>query len=270
MRNIVFTSLKTISLKLWFLTKNGLCFRDFHDFRNVTIKNYFLAIGLVCISGCSPQLGTNYYNAKELGKINETQKGFIVSSQPIVINTTNGQVGAGALVGGGAGALAGAVAGKCDKNSVWLALAGGLLGAIAGNAVEQSQAEQQGMSYQVQLDNREFITIAQGGQPVFSVGQRVAVVKNDGGISRLILDSSPVINSTQSNEAVKKGEISNIDEKRIRFLIAQEKAKRRQKKEAIEEKKTQQKIKEIKEEMKKIKEAEAKEKFLLDANNKNV
>ena len=74
---------------------------------------------------------------------------------------------AGSSVGGGTGRT--------------LAIIGGaLLGAVAGNAVEEQVGKKDGLEITIRLDNGETRVIAQEADVPFSVGQRVQVISGAG------------------------------------------------------------------------------------------
>ena len=154
------------------------------------VKNMYyvsLSIFLLFIGGCAPKLGGSDYQASGIGEISQTLRGTIIEARPVTIHGTDGKLGAGGVVGGVAGGVLGSLVGS-GKGS----LLGGTLGALAGGAgghlAEQQLSKQEGIEYQVQLDNGDLVAVSQGVEPKLSVGQRVLVIKS-AKRSRVVPDS---------------------------------------------------------------------------------
>lgn len=141
------------------------------------------------MSACAPKLGGNDYSAKGVGEISQTFKGTVIAARPIMINSSDGKLGAGALIGGGSGALLGSTVGG-GKGRLVTGVLGGLAAGAAGHFLEQKMSEQEGIEYQVQLDQGNVVTIAQGADPKLAVGQRVLVVQSGKDRSRVVPDGS--------------------------------------------------------------------------------
>ncbi len=126
----------------------------------------------LALSACATPYGPTNYGRYEQGAIAHTQPGTVVGVRPVTFQEGNLQGGtaAGAVVGGvGGAALGGDTRGR---------IAGGALGAVAGaligREIQRAAYTGQGFAYTVELDNRELVTIAQGGQAI-PVGTRVFV-----------------------------------------------------------------------------------------------
>ena len=152
------------------------------------MKNLFLVTALVSASflttACAPRLGANHYSVRDTGSVNQTLRGTVVAARPVNISPASAEMdnqpGTGALLGGAAGAVLGSQIGK-GKGALLAGLGGALAGGVAGHYAGQSLTEQQGVEYQVQLDNGSLVTLAQGADPAFRVGQRVLVIKPEAG-----------------------------------------------------------------------------------------
>ena len=141
------------------------------------------------MSACAPKLGGNDYSAKGVGEISQTFKGTVVSSRPIMINSADGKPGAGAVIGGASGALLGSTVGG-GKGRLVTGVLGGLAAGAAGHFLEQKMSEQEGFEYQVQLDQGNVVTVAQGADPKLAVGQRVLVIQSGKDRSRVVPDGA--------------------------------------------------------------------------------
>ena len=151
------------------------------------IATAFTTSSLLALSGCAPKLGGSDYSAHGMGEVSQTFKGTVVSMRPIAISGSDGKIGAGAAIGGITGGLLGSTLG--GGKGRWVAGAlGGLAGGGAGHLLENKMSEQQGVEYQVQLDQGNIITIAQGEEPKLAVGQHVLVIQSERTRSRVIPD----------------------------------------------------------------------------------
>ena len=148
-----------------------------------------LSSASLILSACAPKLGGNDYSVKGVGEISQTFKGTVAAARPIMINSADGKPGAGALLGGGAGALLGSTLGG-GKGRLVTGVLGGLAAGAAGHFLEQKMGEQEGMEYQVQLDRGDIITISQGAEPRLVVGQRALVIQSGKDRSRVVPDGS--------------------------------------------------------------------------------
>jgi outer membrane lipoprotein SlyB len=94
-----------------------------------------------------------------------------------VVQASAGTSGAGAVVGGLVGALAGNQIGSGGGRTA-ATVAGGVAGAAIGNNVERNRNAGNGQLYQinVRMDNGEYRTITQDSVYDLSVGNRVRVV----------------------------------------------------------------------------------------------
>jgi len=66
------------------------------------------------------------------------------------------------------------------------AIGGAIAGGLAGAAIENSATQQTGLEYVVQTENGNLMTLVQGSDPPFTIGQKVLVLY--GSPSRIILD----------------------------------------------------------------------------------
>jgi len=150
----------------------------------------FVSAASLALSACAPKLGGNDYSVRGVGEISQTFKGTVAAARKVMINSSDGKIGAGALIGGASGGLLGSTLGG-GKGSLVTGVLGGLAGGAAGHFLEQKVNEQDGMEYQVQLDRGDMITISQGADPMLAVGQRVLVIQSGKDRSRVVPDNSP-------------------------------------------------------------------------------
>ena len=151
-----------------------------------------IIIGLA-ISGCAPRIGANNVSIQGIGQMSETLRGVIIAARPVTISASSpgmdNQPGAGALIGAVGGGLLGSQIGK-GKGSVLAGVAGAAAGGVAGHMFGQKLTDQEGMEYQIQLDRGGIVTMRQGADPMFRVGQNVMVINSNNGQGRVIADQS--------------------------------------------------------------------------------
>lgn len=154
------------------------------------------AVACLCLiflaGGCARKISQNYYKASSIGEASHTYKGQIISARKVEVGESENLQGnsMGIAAGGIGGALLGSqIGGGSTAN-----LIGGALGAVAGGVggafAEKALSEQEGMEYSVQLDNGQLMTIVQGVDEVYAMGQRVLVIVSHSGRSRVVPDNS--------------------------------------------------------------------------------
>lgn len=146
---------------------------------------------VVSLSACTRTISPNVYKASHVGETSMTYRGVIVNARPVEIHEAEKAEdnAFGTVAGGVGGGLAGSAIGKGSGNTA--AIAGGaILGAVAGNLIQNELGKQQGMEYVVELKDGRMMTIVQGLDPVYNVGQRVLVMQSHKGRSRIAADTS--------------------------------------------------------------------------------
>ncbi len=141
------------------------------------------------LASCAPKIGGNDYSIRGVGEVSQSFSGVIVSAKPITVQgkptEQQGQLGTGAIAGAGVGGIAGSLIGKGKTPWITGAL-GALAGGTAGHLIEQKASEQQGMLYDVKLDQGGTVSVSQGLEPLLSVGQRVKVIHSAKDRSRIL------------------------------------------------------------------------------------
>jgi len=145
------------------------------------------ALGLVAIllpillGGCQSDLRSDYYRASTVGSVNRAIRGRVVSARNVRVSDESG---VGASAGAGTGAIAGARSADNVAGAAVLAIAGAVVGGVAGAVTEKSLTKQEAFEYVVESENGALLTLVQGGNERFSVGQSVMVLY--GSPSRII------------------------------------------------------------------------------------
>lgn len=148
---------------------------------------------MLASSGCAPRIGANNVSIQGVGQMSETLRGVIIAARPVTISASSqemdNQPGAGALIGALGGGVLGSQIGQ-GKGSVLAGVAGAAAGGVAGHMIGQKLTDQEGMEYQIQLERGGIVTMRQGADPVFGVGQPVMVINSGRGQGRVIADNS--------------------------------------------------------------------------------
>lgn len=143
------------------------------------MKKIFAIIMSVALTACAANLDTDRYQTSAAGQINSVQEGVIINVRQVSIATENG--GVGSLAGGVAGGAAGSMIGGNTAVNVIGAVGGAVLGGYLGSKAQEGLSTQTGYEYIVKLDSGKAITLTQGSDKVFSVGQPVYVLDADYG-----------------------------------------------------------------------------------------
>ena len=133
----------------------------------------------ISVSGCStPSASAGVYTYGQAQSEQIVRYGTVTGLRPIVIQKDRSS-GAGMIAGGALGGVAGsAVGGGTGRD---LAIVGGaILGALAGEKIEEQAGKTQGIEITVRLDNGETRVIAQEDDQRLAVGSRVQVISGAG------------------------------------------------------------------------------------------
>jgi outer membrane lipoprotein SlyB len=142
-----------------------------------------LVIASALLGGCASNISTTTYSVGSIGQVNRTVSATVISAREVDVAGTTG-------VGGNAGTAAGAVvglgAGSNSRANIVGAIGGAVVGGLAGAAIEANATKQKAIEYVVETENGNLMTLVQGTNSAFSVGQQVLVLY--GSPSRLIAD----------------------------------------------------------------------------------
>ncbi len=125
----------------------------------------------IALSGCA---NTGTVSRSQVNIMRNVETGSVIDVRPVVIEGTDS--GIGQYSGGASGAvLAGSEVGS-GTGSALAAIAGGTLGAIAGQEVEEMLTRQDGYEITIRLDSGRVVSIIQPAQVyVPSIGDAVLV-----------------------------------------------------------------------------------------------
>lgn len=143
------------------------------------MKKFLILVISFTLAACGANLNVDRYETSGAGTVNTVSEGVIINVRPVTIATENGDVGqlAGGIVGGVAGSMV------SDNTLVQTigAVGGAVLGGYVGGKTQEGLSSQRGMEYIVKLDSGRTVTLTQGDDVVFSVGQSVYVLDADSG-----------------------------------------------------------------------------------------
>ena len=171
------------------------------------MKNRFFQLVTLCAvaaltSGCARQISPNVYKASHVGEASRTYSGVVVSMRTVEVEEGERleENGLGLMGGGLAGGVAGSFVGKGHGNVAAAGL-GAVLGAVGGALLEKEVKKQNAYEYVVKLTDGSALTVVQGMDTQFQIGQKVLVIVSNQGRSRVIADNgvSEAFKSPASN-----------------------------------------------------------------------
>jgi outer membrane lipoprotein SlyB len=134
---------------------------------------------VVLVSGCAkPSASANVYTYNQAQRDQVMRSGTVVNVRPITIQK-EGTSGAGVVAGGAVGGVLGSTIGGGTGRTLAI-LGGAVLGALAGDAVEERVGNKDGLEITVKLDNGETRVIAQEADVPIMLNQRVQVISGAG------------------------------------------------------------------------------------------
>lgn len=113
-----------------------------------------------------------------------TYAGVIKNVRPVTVEHGENLEDNGLGIAGG-GIAGGVIGNAVGRGNFAPAAAGAVVGAVAGSFLEKKLKEQTGLEYVIELDNGGMMTVVQGQDQVFGVGQPVYVLMSPGGRSRI-------------------------------------------------------------------------------------
>jgi outer membrane lipoprotein SlyB len=139
----------------------------------------FALSAVALVSGCAkPSASANVYNYNQTQRDQIVRNGTVINVRPITIQSDQSS-GGGAIAGGAVGGVAGSAIGGGTGRTLAL-IGGAILGALAGNAIEDKMDKKDGLEISVRLDNGETRVIAQEADLPIMMNQRVQVISGAG------------------------------------------------------------------------------------------
>jgi outer membrane lipoprotein SlyB len=139
----------------------------------------FALSAVALVSGCAkPSASANVYNYNQTQRDQIVRNGTVINVRPITIQSDQTS-GGGAIAGGAVGGVAGSAVGGGTGRTLAI-IGGAILGALAGNAIEDKMDRKDGLEISVRLDNGETRVIAQEADLPIMLNQRVQVISGAG------------------------------------------------------------------------------------------
>jgi len=141
-----------------------------------------LLVGLLLLSGCMESRSGNVYTRDQARTSHSVNYGTILRVELVTIEGS--QSGAGTLAGGAMGGVLGSAVGSGSGRAI-ATVGGAILGGVAGSAAEKGLTTTQGVELEVELDNGELLVVVQENDNVYRVGDRVRVLRDSKGTTRV-------------------------------------------------------------------------------------
>lgn len=149
-----------------------------------TAHAILLAVGALLFSSCARQISSDVYASRQIGEVSVTYPGVIRNIREVCVQHGDQleDNGLGIAGGGVAGGMLGSAIGRGNLAPT---VAGAIAGAVAGSLIEKKVKEQYAFEYIVQLENGGLMTVVQGQDGLFGIGQPVYVIVSQTGRSRI-------------------------------------------------------------------------------------
>lgn len=136
------------------------------------------------LTSCARNISSDNYVASNVGEVSTTYAGVVRSVREVCVDQSD-QLGGNqaGIVGGGA---AGGLVGNALGGGLLPTAAGAIVGAVGGSFIEKKLKQQSALEYVVQLENGDLMTVVQGLDNAFCIGQPVYVIVSQCGRSRII------------------------------------------------------------------------------------
>ena len=141
-----------------------------------------LLILIFFVGGCSASKSGKVYSRDQARIQHTVQYGTVEKVELVDIEGNRTPIGV--IAGGAAGAAVGNTIGD-DSGRTIATIIGAILGGVAGSAVEKKVTEKSGLEITVKLEDGGTIAIVQEDDLMFQVGERVRVLTDPDGITRV-------------------------------------------------------------------------------------
>lgn len=141
------------------------------------------ALTTLMLSGCMPSSTSgSVYSRDQARTSHSVYYGTILQVEDVIIEGT--QSGAGTVAGGVMGGVLGSAVGSGSGRGI-ATVGGAILGGLAGSGIEKGATTVAGLELEVELDNGELILVVQEKDGVYRVGDRVRVIRDARGTTRV-------------------------------------------------------------------------------------
>ena len=138
---------------------------------------------ILMLSGCTTESRSgNVYSRDQARASHSVSYGTIQKVDLVTIEGT--QTGAGTLAGGAMGGALGSAVGSGAGRTI-ATVGGAIAGGLAGAATEKGLTTVQGVELEVRQDNGQVLVVVQENDAVYKVGDRVRILRDDQGTTRV-------------------------------------------------------------------------------------
>lgn len=141
-----------------------------------------LLVGLLLLPGCMESRSGNVYTRDQARTSQSVNYGTVLRVELVTIEGS--QSGVGTLAGGAMGGVLGSAVGGGSGRAI-ATVGGAILGGAAGAAAEKGLTAAQGVEIEVELDNGELLVVVQENDAAYRVGDRVRVLRDSKGTTRV-------------------------------------------------------------------------------------
>jgi outer membrane lipoprotein SlyB len=144
------------------------------------LYKFFVTMAVILLVGCATSNSGDVYTRDQTRQLTKVKMATVESVRAVKIEGTK------SLIGTGAGAVIGGVAGKSvgdGKGSIIAAVVGAVAGGLAGSAIEEGVTRKDGIEITVKIDGGkdELVAIVQEASgEEFHPGDRVRIIDADG------------------------------------------------------------------------------------------
>jgi outer membrane lipoprotein SlyB len=143
----------------------------------------FIAIATVTLTGCdTASQGSKTYTRGQAQQQMKVYTGTVLNVAQVTIEPET--TGGGAVAGAATGGIVGSTIGN-GRGSTLASVGGALLGTAVGAKAEQKIRTKAGLELEVELDDGRILVIVQEADDVFLVGDRIRVIVDSKGVSRV-------------------------------------------------------------------------------------
>lgn len=162
------------------------------------MKNILLlSISMCLLTSCARQISSDVYSANHIGEVSATYAGIVKNVREVIVQHGDQLEDNGLGIAGG-GVTGGAIGHSLGRGNFYSTAAGAIAGAVTGTFIEKKLKQQKALEYIVELENGQLMTVVQGTDQVFNIGQPVYILVGYAGRSRLIPQAYPQYGMQQS------------------------------------------------------------------------
>ncbi len=147
-------------------------------------KIALLVMGIALFTSCARQISSDVYTSRQVGEVSTTLAGYIKNVREVCMEQSEQLEDNGLGLAGG-GVAGGVIGHAIGRGNLLPTAAGAIAGAVTGSLVEKKLKQQIALEYIVELENGALITVVQGRDHIFNIGQPVYVIVSQSGRSRI-------------------------------------------------------------------------------------